>query len=54
MGSGSVNGVDTQRFHKNKEIVKQSTAFRVKHHIPLNAFVFGYVGRLVGKRGSEN
>jgi glycosyltransferase involved in cell wall biosynthesis len=47
-GSGSVSGVDLNRFKKNK---KESNSVRKDLKIPDDAFVFIYLGRLTREKG---
>lgn len=51
LGEGSVNGVDTDHFRKADENAKEAEGFRKAYGIPKEAYVFGFVGRLVREKG---
>jgi glycosyltransferase involved in cell wall biosynthesis len=50
-GGGSPNGIDTTHFRRSEALQRESVRFRERLGIPLAAFVFGYVGRLVREKG---
>lgn len=51
LGSGSLNGVDCQRFCRTAESEADGTKLRRALNIPREAFVVGFVGRLVVEKG---
>lgn len=51
IGNGSSNGIDTSHFDPSLFSVNDKESLRQRYDIPLNAFVFIFVGRLVGDKG---
>jgi len=51
IGNGSSNGINTNYFNPSLFPEEEKTALREKLNIPANAFVFVFVGRLVGDKG---
>jgi len=51
IGNGSSNGIDTAYFSSTLYSLKQKEEIRNELEIPMNAFVFGFVGRLVKDKG---
>ena len=51
LGKGSTNGIDLSIFNKSEEITKKSIEWRSKLNIPDEAFVFLFIGRVVGDKG---
>ncbi len=50
LGSGSSNGIDTIYF-SNDSLIDSKETLRLKYDIPLNSFVWLYVGRIVKDKG---
>lgn len=50
LGQGSSNGIDTA-FYAEQSVPKTKAALRREYNIPESAFVFVFVGRLVGDKG---
>ena len=51
LGGGSINGIDTEFFKKNDINMLKGIILKKKYNIPENAYVFGFVGRLVIEKG---
>jgi glycosyltransferase involved in cell wall biosynthesis len=51
LGEGSFNGIDTTRFQRTEEATIRGYKLRDNLGIPINAFVMGFVGRLVREKG---
>ncbi len=50
IGYGSSNGINTEYFYKNDEIIKQSSKIKEKYNLK-DRFVFSFVGRIVKDKG---
>jgi glycosyltransferase involved in cell wall biosynthesis len=51
LGNGSSNGIDTEYYHANPDIIEQSKQLKTKLGISHENFVFIFVGRLVKDKG---
>jgi glycosyltransferase involved in cell wall biosynthesis len=51
IGNGSSNGIDTDYFSRSKEIEERGKGIRSILKIPDSAFVWLFIGRLVGDKG---
>ncbi|HEV56292.1 MAG TPA: glycosyltransferase family 1 protein [Phycisphaerales bacterium] len=51
LGDGTACGIDVDHFHPTAETAALAQQIRQEHHIPADAVVFGYVGRLVPDKG---
>lgn len=51
IGSGSSNGIDTERFRPTKELTERGLALRKAHGIPKTAPLLLFVGRLCSEKG---
>ena len=51
IGKGSSNGINIEKFTKTNSIVESANQIRDKYNIPLDAFVFGFIGRIVEDKG---
>ena len=53
IGTGSSNGIDTQKFKRSPELMVEAKALRRKHSIESEETVFCFVGRLVRDKGVQ-
>lgn len=51
LGYGNVRGIDLKHYARTSDVMKAASDIRKKLHIPSSAFVFIFVGRLVGDKG---
>lgn len=51
LGRGSANGIDTKRFQRTDQTIPLGYALREALCIPRDAYVMGFVGRLVREKG---
>jgi len=51
LGAGTANGIDVQRFARTPALLERSQALRERLHLPADAPVVGFVGRLVRDKG---
>ncbi len=51
LGSGSLNGVNINRFERTPAVLNNSIELQAKLGIPAEDFIFGYLGRLVKEKG---
>lgn len=51
LGSGSVCGIDLKEFSRNESFVFAGAKIRAEYHIPDDAIVIGFLGRLVFDKG---
>ena len=51
LGAGASNGIDVERFSRTAERAQQAAAIRVRHSIPADAPVIGFIGRPVADKG---
>jgi glycosyltransferase involved in cell wall biosynthesis len=51
IGKGSSNGIDPVHFARTPELTAMASDIRARHHIPAEALVFGFVGRVVKDKG---
>ncbi len=51
LGDGTACGIDVDHFRPTPETAALAQQIRREHHIPADAVVFGYVGRLVPDKG---
>ncbi len=51
LGRGSTNGIDMVRFTPSVAMHQQASMVRARFNIPVNAFVFCFVGRIVKDKG---
>ncbi len=51
LGAGTANGIDVQRFARTPALLERSRALRERLHLPADAPVVGFVGRLVRDKG---
>jgi len=51
LGSGSVCGIDLKRFSPNESFLSTRAKTRAEYHIPDDAIVIGFLGRLVFDKG---
>jgi glycosyltransferase involved in cell wall biosynthesis len=54
LGNGSGQGVDSNRFSKDQVSKERISELRESLKIPVESFVFGFVGRLVRDKGVED
>lgn len=53
LGAGTANGIDVQRFARTPALLERSQALRARLHVPADASVVGFVGRLVRDKGVD-
>ena len=51
IGEGSTNGIDTSYFSPSPELMEKASTIRKRYHIPEDAVVFSFVGRIVKDKG---
>lgn len=51
IGNGSSNGIDTDFFLRNNELIQQARTIRHQYNIPEEAVVFSFAGRMVKDKG---
>ncbi len=51
LGHGNVRGIDLQHYRRTEEVMDEASGIRRSSGIPEDAFVFVFVGRLVGDKG---
>lgn len=54
LGNGNVRGIDLEYYKRTADIVKSASEFRKGIGADANAFIFIFVGRLVGDKGIDN